>query len=212
MKRLLLALFLFINISCYSQFIQDIHGRPYQMQSNEFFEGTPLLFNDWVTAKLVGSDGLVFENIRVNIDLYQGIPLFIREGKIYTFTSDIKEFNIVGEKTQITYKKGLLIDNSLPDVFFEVLSTSPLVVMNIAKKVVELPSYGTGGKKYKFVEIPTVYATMNGGLQKISLNKSNAATLFQEKWELIKNYAEINNISFKTIEGWQAFTRHYQAL
>ncbi len=172
MKNLLFALLILLGNTASAQFIQDVDGRPYQAKRTEIYEGSPLLFDDWVTAKVVAGDGKVYENMLINVDLYQGMPLFFKDGKVYTFTADIKEFTLVGEKTKMTFKKGQLIDSSLPNVYFEVVKTNPLVLKNISKKLVEVQSYGSANKQYKFQEEVLIYAAINGKLQKLSLAKA----------------------------------------
>ncbi len=190
-----------------AQFLRDISGQPYLAKSSEEYIGSPLLFQTWAKARVVTDNGTIYENMFVNVDLYQNMPIFLRDEKIYTFSDRINELIVIDSPANATFKRGNLIDKSLPDLFMEVISNSPLLLKKQERQLIEIPGYGNGTKNYRYVSGKTYYAVIDGKVAMINLTKENAQKVFVQNWKLIQEYVQQNNISFKTEEGWRKITR-----
>lgn len=213
MKTFIFSLLIFCSFYSQGQLLQDIHGRPYLTKPYEEYDGTPFLFKDWVDAKVISSDGKAYDSMLINIDIYQNRLVFIREKLVYTFAEDdITELSVIEGEKKRNFKKGKIMDKTLPDLFYEVLDTQPLLLKNTTRKLVDAPSYGGANKKYRFAEGKEFYASVNGTVQKISLNKSDAEKVFADKWKAVNDYAAQNKISFKTEEGWQSVCNYFKTL
>jgi hypothetical protein len=212
MRLPLLLLATFFYATSNAQFLQDVNGKPYLTTSYEQYEGSPLLFTSWVNAQVVTASGRVYDSMLINIDLYQDMPLFIRNGQTFTFTDKITEFTLTDGQTKMVFKKGHLLGANLPDVFMEVLSASPLFARNSTRKLVDVPSYGTVTRQYRFAEANLFYATVNGSVQKISLSKSDAEKVFGSKWKEVSAYASRNDLSFKSESSWRSLLAYYNTL
>jgi len=214
MKKLFLFIALFAAVQSHAQILQDANGRPFFQSSYTEYEGSPFLYPNWVDAKVVASNKKVYDNMQVNIDLFEGTPVFFRDGKVYTFTEEIAEiyFQDGTSATPKLFKKGQVINASLPKGYYEVISAEPLFLKGYSRKLAEVPGYDAANKKSRFVEGKTYYATINGQLQKINLTKTDAEKVFGAKWKAISEYATQNKLSFKQQEGWDALMRQYKTL
>ncbi|MFN2438603.1 MAG: hypothetical protein ABR503_05350 [Chitinophagaceae bacterium] len=208
---LLTALFLFITGS-YSQYIQDIHGRPYFATKYSEYQGSPFLFDNWKEADVITAKGEKFEKMIVNVDLYGNTALFNRNDTVYMFIEDIKEFSINEGSATHFFKKGKAMNAQLPDVFMQVLSSKPLIAKSVTKQLVEMQGYGTATKVYNFAQSVNYYGEIDGSVQKIKLTKADAQKLFYKKWEQVQTYAASNNLSYKTDTGWMQLLLYYQSL
>lgn len=212
MKNLLLVVLIFLSVSSSAQFLQDVNGRPYLSSSLSEYEGSPMLFEKWMLARVKTEDGKVYDSMYINLDIYQNIPLFLRDQQVYAFVSVVGEFNVDRDGIKQTFRRGNLIDKSLPNHFYEVLSEAPLVIRNYSKKLIEVPTYSSANKQFRFAEASLFYAIPEKNIQKIIFSKLLAEKIFSQKWPEINNYATKNKISFKTYEGWKELLKFYQVV
>ena len=196
-------LLLFGSLFASAQFLQDVGGKPYLQNAVEEYEGSPLLFKAWVKADVTTAGGKVYKDMLVNVDLQQDLPIFQREGKVFTFSEQINEFTISDGTAKMVFKRGASVSPSLPNVLMEVISETPLVLKKHERNVVEVPSYGGSTKSFRYAENKSYYAEIDDGFKKITLSKESAEKLFSKQWKEIEEYAKKNNISFKTEDGWR---------
>jgi hypothetical protein len=212
MKQFLLCVILISALNSSGQLLQDVNGRPYLSTVYEEYEGSPLLFNDWVTARVITTNGNIYDSMLIDIDLYGGAVLFRKGTETYNFTEDVSEIFIVKGQEQITLKKGAHISKMLPTGFYQIIGAEPLFMKHITRHKVDMPAYSATGKKYKLVTGKIFYGLISGELQKISLNKINAEKFFKDKWKALDDYAQKNSLSFKTEEGWLQLIRYYDTI
>lgn len=194
------------------QILRDINGKPYLANSYEAYEGSALLFKDWRTATVITTDGKKYEGMLVNVDLHQSRPLFMRDAEILAFADPVAEIHAQDEGEYKVFKKGSSIEASLDAEFYQVLSTTPLVLKKNSRKVADVQGYGTSTKQYKFVESKTYHARIDDKIHKIGLSRGDAEKVFRKSWKEIQEMAAKNNISFKTEEGWIALAQAFEQL
>lgn len=211
-KRFLPFFFVMCSVCSSAQFLHDVSGRPYFAKSTEYYEGSPLLFQTWVKASVVIDNGTIYENMLVNVDLYQDMPIFLRDEKIYTFSNSINEFTVTDSTRKMTFKRGKLIDKDLPNVLMEIISDSPMLLKKQDRQLIEISVYGNGNKNYRYANGKAYYAVIANKVEKINLTKENAQKLFAQKWKLMEEHAQQTGSSFKTEEGWRKMTKYYSSV
>lgn len=212
MKPFFLSVILISALNSFGQLLHDVNGRPYLLTVYEEYEGSPLLFNDWVTARVMTTNGNSYDSMLIDIDLYGGAVLFRKGAETYNLTEEVSEIFIAKGEEQITLKKGAHISKMLPTGFYQIISAEPLFIKHVSRQKVDMPAYSATGKKYKFVTGKIFYGSIGGELKKLSLNKVNAEIFFRDKWKTLDDYAKRNGLSFKTEEGWLQVLRYYLAL
>lgn len=195
-----------------SQYMQYANGEPFVTKSYEEYKGSPFLFEHWAKSKVLTSTGKLYDSIYVNLDMYSGILLFLRDGKPYSFVEPVAEFSIQKGAETVTYKSGKRFNAALPDLFFTTISTKPLIVKANTVNLIESPAYGNATKQYRFVQGKVFYDVSEGTGAKVNLTKGDAEKVFKSHWAAINEFATKNKISFKTEEGWNTLAKHYQTL
>ena len=212
MKWILGFLLLIICNSASSQFMQYANGEPFLTKTYEEYKGSPFLFDNFVRARVTTANGKVYDSVLVNLDLFGGNLIFLRDDKTYTFADPVAEFSVKkGSETQ-TFKKGKSFSNGLPDVFVTPISAEPLLLTAGTINLVEGASYGSASKQYRFVQGKTIYTVKDGLVSKMNLTKSDAEKVFEKHWSAVNEFASKNKISFKSEEGWSALANYYKTL
>jgi hypothetical protein len=212
MRITITSCLLLVSLFSFSQVYQDINGKPYVAKSLDIYQGSPLLFPSWAKANIITASGKSYNNMAVNIDVYQDLPLFIRSDTTYSFAETVREFVITDKTTQLVFKKGKDIDPSLPDHFMQVISAEPVFVKSVTKTVVEVPGYDSGNKQYRFSENKIYYAKIDGTIQKINLSKTDAMKVFADKWVAVQACVAAMNLSLKKEDGWASVLAAYTTL
>jgi hypothetical protein len=201
---------------CFAQgsgHVQDVDGRPYFQKNNIEYRGSPYLFSSWAKASVVTSSGNTYADMLINIDVYNNMPVFIKNDTVYSFSEKIKEFIVTDKQTTISFAKGSAFKSSvLPDVFMQKLGTAPVFLKQTTKTLVEVPTYDSPNKTYRFQEMTAYYIETKTGFEKLTLNKNDAKKIFQENWKAMEKYADKNEISFKSETGWLKLLDYYKTL
>jgi hypothetical protein len=193
--------------------VQDVNGRPYFEKNYNEYRGSPYLFPSWAKASVITSGGNTYSDMLINIDVYNNMPVFIKNDTVYSFTENIKEFVVTDNQTRIYFSKGSAYKSQLlPDVFMQKLNESPVFLKQTIKRVVEVPTYDSPNKVYRFQESVIYYTETKNGFEKINLNKKDAGKIFFQKWSEVEKYAGKNDISFKSEEGWCKLFDYYKTL
>jgi hypothetical protein len=141
------------------------------------------------------------------------MPVFIKNDTVYSFSEDIREFVVTDNKTTLTFSKGSVFkSSSLPEVFMLKLHDAPVFLKQTTKKLSEVPTYDSPNKIYRFQENITYYTQTNTGFEKHSLNKNDAKKIFFNKWKELEKFADKNDISFKSEQGWIQLLDYYKTL
>jgi hypothetical protein len=216
MRFVIAGLLLILSTFCFAQgsgHVQDVSGRPYFQKNFDEYRGSPYLFSSWAKASVITSTGNTYPNMLINIDVYNNMPVFIRNDTVYSFSENIKEFTVTDNQTTVYFAKGSAFTSAfLPDVFMQKLNASPVFLKQTRKVVVEVPTYDSPNKVYRFQESVIYYTETKNGFQKISLNKNDAKKIFFQKWNELEKYADKNDISFKSEEGWRKLLEYYKTL
>jgi hypothetical protein len=193
--------------------MQDVNGRPYFEKNFDEYRGSPYLFPSWAKASVITASGNTYPDMLINIDIYNNMPVFIKNDTVYSFTESIKEFVVTDNQTTLYFSKGSAFKSALlPDVFMQKLYASPVFLKQTIKRVVEVPTYDSPNKVYRFQESVVYFTETKNGFEKISLNKNEAKKIFWQKWNEIEKYADKNDISFKSEDGWRKVFDYYKTL
>jgi hypothetical protein len=148
----------------------------------------------------------------VNFDIAQNLPIFFRDEKIWTFSEEITEFTLEDHSAKMTFKLGKHLNATLPNVYLEILHEGPTLLKKYDRALVEVPTYASSNKRYRYAESTVYYVLIENEYKKINLSKENAQKVFSLKWSEIEDYAKKNNISFKSEDGWLKLLSHYKTL
>lgn len=193
--------------------VQDVSGRPYFQKNYDEYRGSPYLFSSWAKASVITSRGNTYPDMLVNIDVYNNMPVFIKNDTVFSFSEDIREFVVTDNKTTLIFSKGSVFKNSaLPEVFMLKLHDAPAFLKQTTKNLIEVPTYDSPNKTYRFQETITYYIQTKSGFEKHSLNKNDAKKVFYENWKELEKFADKNDISFKSEEGWIKLLDYYKTL
>ncbi|NTS39670.1 hypothetical protein HRG84_02030 [Flavisolibacter sp. BT320] len=208
MKTLVTLFFLFLFQLSYGQFLQDVSGKPYLLKPQEEYEGSTFLFASWMKADVKTSNGKIYKDMLVNVDVVQDIPVFFQDETTFAFSEKINEIVVGDSLIKTVYKRGKSLHAAIPNHFYEVILEAPLLVKRIDKNVVEQPTYASSAKSFRYVETKAYFSLAGNDLQKISLTKENAQRIFAENWEAVEAFAKKNTISFKTETGWRQLANY----
>jgi hypothetical protein len=216
MRLLIICIFCLLTSYGFAQssgHVQDVNGRPYFQKNFDEYRGSPYLFSSWAKASVITSNGNAYPDMLINIDVYNNMPVFIRNDTVYSFTENIREFVITDNQTTVYFSKGSAFRSPLlPDVYMQKLNASPVFLKQTRKVVVEVPTYDSPNKVYRFQESVIYYTETQNGFEKVSLNKNDAKKIFRQKWNEIEKFADKNDLSFKSEEGWRKLLEYYKTL
>lgn len=202
------TIFFAITLSVYSfcasgQVLQDMTGRAYRSQSVDQLEGSPFLFKAWRKASVSFANGKNLDNVYLNIDLIQNLPVFVYNDSVYAFLDSISEFHTSDSMAYLKFRNGKLIHSELPDALIEVMSDNPLIIKKLEGYLVEVPGYGNARKKHRYTTNKSYYVVTDSRLKKMSLNEASAKITFGANWKSIREFVSKGDLNFKYEDTWR---------
>lgn|GEM_PF-4825499 len=114
----------------------EVSGKIYYNVSNANVEGTPYLHDDWRPSFITYAGGLQVKNVMLKFDLYNHLPLFLRNDSVFQFVNEVIGFIIYNpEGDSSIFRKGFpKLDNITPDTYLQVLTDGPVKLLKYTVK------------------------------------------------------------------------------
>lgn len=197
----------------------DINGRPVpDIIIN--VEGSPYFIDSFCYANILLSDGKVFENIKMKIDLQNHEAHFIAGDSKEIIAGDgiIKE-SVLSDSANgkwffSHFKTGFPpIDKNNDKHFYQVLSNGEIQFLKLIKKeIVETQNVMTLEIRKQYVQYEEYYIFRNGEIKKLKKEKEFVLGLLQDRDKKIEEFLKDKKMNFKNITMLTTLFDYYNSL
>lgn len=179
--------------------ISDIKGTPVASNRNSDIEGSPFLFDNWMTGDVTLKNGGKISGLATRLNLAtnelhiqkteQGVTseIIVQNGSIISVT--IYEPTVSGLLAR-SFKIGYPeIDGFNQNTFYEVIENGTVsLVKNLRKKVIEEKPFNSAVATKKFAEYENFYVVMNQQMFRFKKGKEFILGLLADKKEEIEKF------------------------
>lgn len=172
-------------------FLQNVSGEPVTTkQAYRYTDGTPYLLNEWMVATIVTTDGQVYKDEMVKLNLLEG-KLHYRDpsGVELVAITPIREVTVMdatGRKLKFIHS-STITGHDLGSAWLQELNQGPVrVFKQIKKDVKEMKTYGSSTTEIYVVDEKKYYLLSENNLQKIKKLKDITDLLSAKSNELAK--------------------------
>ncbi len=128
-------------------FLFDLKGEVLVNKYSKVTVGTPFFSDDWLKGKFISTDGKIYDNLSLKLDLVEQDIYFLNEQsqemKLITPVSQIILTNFVTSQSFSFIKTDILCQSN-PKIWFRVLDTGiACLLKSQTKQVIELKPYGS---------------------------------------------------------------------
>lgn len=215
MNKIFLLLFaiLFVSQSAIAQVKLDdyivnvseavgFNNRSYVTMQATDTEGTPLLFEEFVTGVLK-KNGVETVPVNLNVDLLNDMVLVADGKRLLGVTLDKVEVIQINSPKRITLKNGFDTDGK--DKFtnkslFEVLyegENYTLLRGNTVNLQKDVATYGTATKKDVYLSKSKLYVITDGTFEGLNTRKRKFYNIFGDKKGMVQKFVKDNNLDIK---------------
>ncbi|HHL53155.1 MAG TPA: hypothetical protein ENJ39_07230 [Flammeovirgaceae bacterium] len=175
-------------------------------------KGSPYLYNDWLPATVVGSDGKMHENILVNYNGLTGELEIKRENRQTEMepSSYLKVMVHTPAGTQAFYR-GIhpQLGNKLVCVLYDGVRVKLIRDFKVRKQENEMQTPLNPTVFEKFVAQSDYYLMLEGLLHPVKIKKKKIMALLDHKQE-IEKYIKENNLNLNTTEDVIKLLAYYE--
>ena len=188
--------------------IVDKNGRPFLRESdNTDIEGSPYLIEGFRYANVTLNKGVVYENIKVKLDICNNEAHVIGDDQKEMIVQD----GLISEILLTDSANGKVIfykfQTSFPDIdkngiysFYQVLSGGNIQFLrSIKKEIVQTKDVMSGEVKKEFVQYEEYYVYNYGIMLRLKKEKEFVLDLFDDEKEKISEYLKNKKMNYKSI-------------
>lgn len=178
-------------------------------------EGSPLLYDAWLPATVTTTNGKVYENIKLNYNIYEDLITFVYDSadKPLKFQEQVKSF-VLYTPNALTFASSYpAVDKQTATSFYQVLSGNAKAAL--LKKYIKLlnvtKNYNSSETK-KFQDFSFYYIYKDGKMQKIGKSKNDVLSALADKKEQLEAFTKQSNINFKKEEDLAKLFDYYLSI
>ncbi len=217
MKRYYLILILVCGyFNLHAQFIQDISGKPVLTQKYTNIKGSPYLYPDWQKGTVKLSNGKVYKDVNLMLDLVSDEVFFKSPtgDDMLSFVDDVTEFTITdGQKTMYFNKGFNPVDEFTKNTFYQVLQKGTIGLLKKTRKVIlETKAYNSASTDQQFDEQQYYYLLINDKLLRTKKDKKAILSALPAKKNEVEAYINKEKLKLKTDEDLTAVIKFYNEL
>lgn len=166
-------------------------------------EGSPLLFDKYLSGKIFFNNGISVQNKRMNYDAYTQELIIERENKEFLIDSKlIKEFHIYKDGDTLFFEKFTNDKGKL--IFYQSLWNRKINLFIFHSKTVLQPTntgaYSSGKIYSQFEQAASYYYRTPAGKSQLIKNKKSVLNLFRSHQDVIENFIKENDTNFNKEE------------
>src|SRR5688572_12826026 len=94
LATIITCLLSFASFSQVMDYGNPIMGRPFKMGKDMQIEGSPLLFNEWRTGKVILADKRVVNDMKLKFELVQNKFFYGRNDSLFEFVDEVQEIRL----------------------------------------------------------------------------------------------------------------------
>jgi hypothetical protein len=134
-------------------FLLDLKGEPLVNKYSKVTDGSPFFSDDWLKGKLISTDGKVYENLALKINLAENDLHYLNDdGKELILKTPIRLVNLSNPVTGQSFdfiKTGTAC-NANSNIWYQVLDTgSTWLLKSQVKQLFEINTYGSASTEEK---------------------------------------------------------------
>ncbi|HMK25018.1 MAG TPA: hypothetical protein VK483_03245 [Chitinophagaceae bacterium] len=219
-------LFLIISSGLQAQsanpFMKDAFGRPLYLRTNYIAEGSPFFYDEYCFAEITTTNGKVYPNVKVKIDLVNKSIIYMTEsGEEMIATTPINQVKLmIFINNETAYGETILRGfnspmNSADGNIYQVLEDGK------AKLLKEVIVTYSDTKKYSEATITRVFTKKENffalfenktELRKVDKNKNSLISMFETKQAEIRNYIENQKLKCKSEQDLIKIFNYYNSI
>lgn len=216
MKKIIVTILL-VSITIVSSNAQstlsDANGRALVSAKNPEIEGSPYLYDDWKNGSVKLTNGTVYDNSELKVDLLENHLLFKgSNNEPLMFSESVKEFILFldNDKTHgKLYRYGY--DNTMD--FYEVLVDGKCQLLKLHKKSIGAKaSYASSTTVKMILDAINYYIYKSGSLITVKKDKKSVLSALGDKQAELESYIKTNNIKFKDENDIVKLVTYYNSI
>lgn len=205
--KALAALLLFFTINCKAQVtvFSDITGRPFNTRNYDGIEGSPYLYDDWMSGAVKMSSGAAYNNVYLKYNEYSGKPYFKgKEDQILEFIDPVAEFTITDKSQRFISSNGK---------FYELLADGGTKLLKQPLKETQQTMAYVGAPPGKvFVSADKYFTMKDGQLVPLKKDKKGVLTALANKQPEMEAYIKKESPDFKSDADLAKLFTYYNSL
>ena len=202
--------FMLLSARASAQFLHDINGRPILETKYTNVEGSPYLYEDWVSGVVELAKGTSYKGIELKYDQVADELLFRHKEAALSFVEPVKEFKLLSPTTALFRNGYKPVDRNTAQTFYEVLyDGGTQLIRKRAKQIMENREYNSASSTKKFVPVETYFIVKDGLPVKIRKDKKSVLSVLKDKGTLINKYVESNKVNFKEDQDLIKLVEYY---
>lgn len=163
-------------------------------------EGSPLLFEKYLSGKILLASGSSVGQKKINYDAYTQELIIEKESKEFLIDSRlVKEFHLYKDGDTLFFEK--FTNEKGKVVFYQNLGNGKINLYKLYSKTVQQPTnsgaYSSGKTYSQFEPSNTFYFQTSSGASQVIKNKKSVVALFPSQKENIETFIKDNTINFK---------------
>lgn len=199
--------------------IQGAAGAVIREQEYVKVEGSPYLFDQWLSGAVKTRDGAISENLEIRYDMYRDQVQFKKDGSALAVdpvtAGDFWFYQTPDSGPSIYFKNGFKFLDVKPTDYLQVVFQSKHVSLlrKIKSEYVEenVKTYGTNELTKRFDTIKIEYLLVDGSPLKMEKNRKNFFAGFGDNEDALKNFAKDSKLSVKNEKDCVRIIEHYLA-
>lgn len=210
-RGLALALFLSAgvawcqNMSTVENF-RDIAGQPFFPRQYADVNGSPYLFDDWITSKIVLRNGRSLDNVKTNFNLVTSELLYLDETGKAMAASPL----VIQSIETNSHRK--FIPTPAKNTFYEVISSQgKATLLKYERKVImETKPFNSATIEKNFVSNVSHLIDANGNITEVK----SAGDIYEilVPSEPLKEFAKKEKLRQKSVESWVKIVDYYNSI
>ena len=178
-------------------------------------DGSPLLYEAWLPAKVTTTNGKVYDNVKLNYNIYEDMLTFVYDtaDKPLKFQEQVKSF-ILYTPGALTFASNFpAVDKQSTTSFYQVLSGNgkTALLKKYLKSLNVIKNYNSTETK-RFQDANAYYVYKDGKMLKIGKSKSDVLAALADKKEQLDAFAKQSNINFKKDEDLAKLFDYYLSI
>ncbi|MBC7948483.1 MAG: hypothetical protein H7Y42_11420 [Chitinophagaceae bacterium] len=202
--------------------MNDANGRPLYLRTTYIADGSPYLYEEYAFAEITSSNGTLYPNVRVKVDLVDKLVIYITEsGDEMIATTPIRQVRFHNFISSGVAQGAVVLEGSDGSVnspggkIYQVLESGK------AKLLKELTVTFSDNKRYGeatvtrvFTRKETYFGLFDGppGLKKLERNKSSLVDFFPTMKNEVTAYIEAQKLKCKSEEDLIVVFRYYNSI
>ena len=203
-------------------FMKDAHGRPLYLRTTYVAEGSPYFYDDYCFAEITLTNGKVYPDVKVKIDLANKSILYMTESGVEMIAStpirQVKLMSFISDETD--YGEAILRGfnsplNAADGNIYQVLEDGKTKLL---KEVIvtysDTKKYGEANITRVFTKKEIFFAVFENKkeLRKVDKNKSSLISMFETKQTEIRNYIENQKLKCKSEQDLIKVFNYYNSI